>query len=166
MTSLSSTRHNPLHAQLGDGRVVNVSVAADKEHDVFVVGRFKRFAHAHRNGFDGGDFLKADGGAGSVRIFRIVCKGEQGFPRRFSEAYIVPLSSPFAAGGEDVLAVEDCVVYQALPAVDSVLYQETLDHGLVLVGDFTLCGGPLTARSVAGSSLYGPSPQPQEQDAA
>ena len=163
---LFSARNEPLHAQLGDGRIVNISVSADEEHDVFVVGRFKRFAHAHRHGLDGGDLLKADDAIGSVRIFRIVCKGEQGFPRRFSEACIVPLGSTYAAGSEDVLAVEDCVVYQALPAVDAVLYQETLDPGLVLVGDFTLCEGPLTARSVAGSSLYGRIPQPEVQEAA
>lgn len=137
--------------QLQYDGVVNLRVAADKEHRVFVVGRFQRLADADRRGGDRGDLHQVDcasvvaSGVGGQGIERCLGDGRQQDFAAFHAAD--------TASGGDASMLEDRVEHdEHVPIlVGRKLDQEALDHWVPLSA-VLVCEGAATAKALRDSA--------------
>lgn len=138
-----------------DGRVVHVGRSADVENDVFVCCAFDGFLDADWGGWDGGDFLEADGSDPARRFLDVVAERGQSLSGCSRQQRLFFLNSSFSAGGKHVLSVRYRIEDEELPSVNHVIDQMTLDHvwSRLACGVFWVCEGPLTALEMISSFM-------------
>lgn len=129
------------------GRVVNLAVSANEEHEVFVVGSFKRLSNSNGHGCNTSNFSELDGAA--ALCGRVVGCSVQSLLGDFTDGGFAINDSAETAGGEDVLAVNDGVEDQENMAICIRGYvdSEALDH-FVPRGELLVCEGSHTARAL------------------
>jgi hypothetical protein len=142
----------PIHAQLLDGRVVDVRLAADQEHHVFLVGRFERLAHPHGGRRARGHFDQVD--SAETLGLGVAAEGMQGCLPGHGEEGLIALDAANAARGEDVLVVADGVEDQEdVPVlVGRQLDCDALDHWIPRSA-MVVCEGAATARALGAAGV-------------
>lgn len=143
---LQSFNGGPVQIQLGNGRVVNLRSTTDKEHELFVVGRFQALAHPDGGRGLGGDLHQVQ--PAQTRVLRVVPEGVQRGLGDSGQLRVTFADPPLPAGREYVLAVDDGVHDQAADVTDLGADEEALNH-VAPMGPMVVCEGLHTARALA-----------------